>query len=184
MNDTASITSIITSNNPQLTIQAPSITELSKQCNSNQYVIPFYITNGLAPNDTAYLEYMLDGNGTWNRVSVTYNGQNTPMYLNILRTDVTHNVLIRFSNSPNYSCFSNNIVLYIANMPLPTINLNGSIVRTGQVGAIYTYEINASGGVGSLIGSPIDIGIYDTNSASITTTITDSVGCTITLNYP
>lgn len=59
----------------------------------------------------------------------------------------------------------------------PAVQLSGT-VTTVQVGSNYTHTIAASGGIGPYVASPIAIGTVTNTSATISTTITDSVGCT------
>jgi hypothetical protein len=180
---TASITTTITNINPRLTIAYPPATDLAKQCDINKYFIPFYITEGLAPNSTAYIEYMVDMSGNWIRTNLQYFTQNDLIYLEIPKNAINNDIRIRFSNTSDYTCLSNVLLFNVASMQLPLTQLFGSITRSGT--GPYTYVINVNGGTAPYTGVPYNVGTNNNiAAASITTTITDSVGCIITLNYP
>jgi hypothetical protein len=73
----------------------------------------------------------------------------------------------------------------------PTIELNGNINTTlnsnSSISAIYKHIITSYGGIGNVVGNPFGVtstylnnAIYN-DSSIITTTITDSVGCSKTI---
>jgi len=177
---TATTNTIINSLNPQLTIVSGAKTELLKQCNPNQYTFTFRITSGLNPNTTAYIEYSLDG-GTWIQTSMPYISSTAPMTLNIAANQLTSNIRIRFSNTSNYTCISNEIQLIVGGgfIQLPVAPLNGNIIISGS--PITRTVATPSGGFSPYTGSPFNVGFSIVTNTPITTTITDSVGCTKTI---
>jgi hypothetical protein len=178
-NTSATTTTIINTLNPQLTIVSGTQQELLKQCNPNQYTLTFRITAGLNPNTTAYVEYTLDG-GPWIQTTMPYVNSTTPMTLTIPSNQVNTNIRIRFSNTPNYTCISNAIQIIIGvNTQLPVAPLNANIIVSGSP---TTRTVSTpSGGFAPYNGSPFNVGFSIVTNTPITTTITDSVGCTKTI---
>lgn len=180
-NTSATTTTVINSLNQQLTIVSGTQPELLKQCNPNQYTFTFRITSGLNPNTTAYIEYALDG-GSWIQTSIPYVNSTTPMALSVPSNQLNSNIRIRFSNTSNYVCVSNEIQLIVGVgfIQLPVAPLNGNISVTGVLSPTRTVD-TPSGGFAPYTGSPFSVGFSIVSITPITTTITDSVGCTKTI---
>lgn len=175
-NTSATTSTIVTSLNQQLTISAGTQPELAKQCNPNQYIVTFRITAGLNPNSTAYVEYSLDG-GNYIQTTMPFVNSSTPMILTIPSSQLNSGIRIRFSNTSNYTCVSNEIQIPTFLMLLPASPLNTTITVSGNIRTINT----PTGGFQPYTSTPFPINQAITSNSPITVTITDNVGCTITI---
>jgi len=186
------LTSIVGTTNPQLVVSSASAAELAKQCDPQIYHIPFYILTGLANNSAAFIQYTLD-NGQFNyQTQMSYVNATTPIVLTINKTLLTTNIKIRFSNTANYDCLSNELTINVSQITLPTTTLSANITTSG-LGNPFTHNIKVNGGI---VGSPAaytstnnptytNSGAYYSatvynNQAVLTETITDGVGCSVT----
>jgi hypothetical protein len=62
---------------------------------------------------------------------------------------------------------------------MPSSNLSFNISTTGS--GTYTHTVSApSGGIGAVTFTPYGIGAHTDSSPTLTTTATDSVGCSLT----
>jgi hypothetical protein len=207
---TASFTTTINSNNPQLLLTQASAAQLNKQCDSTQYAVPIYISAGLSNGQTAYISYQID-NGTWNNTSLTFVNSSTPMILYIPKASMNTNVKVKFSNTSTYACYSNTINYLVNNMKLPlatltitpdsSINLkqcSTSIINIGfelndTTRAPYnvTYSVNgvAKPSVSVSPSSTLTPNVITTTPVGASTTqiinmtVTDNVGCTDTKTF-
>ena len=175
-NTSATTSTIVSSLNQQLTISAGTQAELTKQCSPNQYIVTFRITSGLNPNSTAYVEYSLDG-GSYIQTTMPFVNSSTPMTLTIPSNQLNSNIRIRFSNTSNYTCVSNEIQIPTFLMTLPIAPLNSTITVSGNIRTINT----PTGGFSPYTSTPFPINQAITSNSPITVTITDNVGCTITI---
>ena len=109
---TTSITTNIISLNPQMVIQKASPSELSLQLPfSSFYILPFYITAGVANNSTANVQHQLDNNGTWIDTQISFTNSTSPVYIiNIPKSQLLNNIEIRIKDSTG-TCFSNSITV-------------------------------------------------------------------------
>lgn len=150
-----------------------------KQCSSTLYRIPYLISAwaGVLNSNNVIIEYRID-NGAWLSVNDIYTGPNTVMFLEINKNLVSSDVKLRISNG---TCRSNILTYNVSAMILPTTELNGSMSYTTS-GSTYIHTVSASGGIGSLTGSSYNIGSFTSTTQHLSTTITDSVGCTKTLS--
>jgi len=120
---TATITTVLTQLNPQLTILTPTAAQIAKQCSPTQYMISFNIANySLSVGATVYAEYQIDGVGAWNPVTFTYTNQNTPLTINVPQNLVTTKVTVRFRNAAA-TCYSNIVTYLKTAMILPPVTL-------------------------------------------------------------
>ncbi len=168
-----SISTVLTQPGP-MTMVSASISELQKQCDPSQYIIPFYVTAG-ASAGPINVEYDLD-NTSYVGISLTYVNSSTPLILNIPSSQLTSNIKIRFRNVAG-TCTSNALLIFKSAIQLPVNQLSCSISTTGPDGSgNYTHVISAVGGIGPVTGTGT---IIDTNP-TITATVTDDVGCSST----
>ena len=126
---TQSVTSVITEPKPLLMFKA-SKPELLKQCDPNNYVIPFYADN--VTGNTITTEYKLNGKNPWNPVTLNYVDKNTPLFITLPKAALiqttptpTQKVEIRFKDS--VPCYSNVISITPFEMPLPINVLTVSV---------------------------------------------------------
>ena len=195
-----SATTVVNSTSPQLIIASPGAA-LNKQCSPTTYNIPFFITAGLSAGATAYVSYKIDNNAWFDIPNTfTFINSTTPLVFQIPVSSMQTSISIKFSDTITRDCYSNTIGINKANITLPTQTLSANILRilTGNSTTPYVHRIITTGGIGavttsymatfpeSVVISPISSGslieIYTTQQhASITVTITDSVGCQITV---
>jgi len=179
----------IDSVNPKMTLTSGSSNQLSKQCKTDNYLVTVYLNYSFGAPTTANLQYQ-DISGQWHDISVPYVNSNTPLQFNVSSLLVNNTLKIR-AKYGSIACYSNTLILSTSAMVRPTIELNGVINTTlntnPSILSVYKHTITSSGGIGSVIGNPFGItpiygsgGIYD-NNQSITTTLTDSVGCSKTI---
>ena len=111
----------------QLVTATASAYDLAKQCDSTQYIIPFYITAGVAPLSLVNVEYLLSPSPTWTTQVFTYNNPATPMYLNIPKASMNSFIKIRFRQAsttvPSVTCYSNALTINKTQIELPTVDL-------------------------------------------------------------
>jgi len=176
---TAALNTTLTSTHPQLLLTMPSNAELIKQCNSNFYRVKFYASaNPNTLGSTLYLEYRLDNNLSWIPLNIPYAGPSTLMNIDIPTSSASSAIYVRFTDTLARECYSNTLMFTTASMPVPTSNLSGNIAISGN--GPYTFTVTSSGGIGSVSGT----GIFTNNVAFYSTTLTDSVGCTVIAHYP
>ena len=139
--------------NPQLIIETPEdANEVSKQCDSNNYNIPFYITSGVDAGGTANIEYSLDGGVNWAGYSSPYSSDNR--YVITLGKDSINDdngISIRISSDNVISydennvklppCYSEEITYQTDEMELPP-TLTGPFIKDG-LGTNYTAALEA-----------------------------------------
>ena len=103
-----SITTIVGSTNPQLTISTAQQPTLNQS--TDVWNVQFYITSGLAAGDTVYVSYQIDG-GSWVDITLAsaYNGPTNPLSLLIPNSSINSSIKIKFSNTSTYDCISNTI---------------------------------------------------------------------------
>ena len=166
------VTTII-SQAPQLTLSVSSLL-IRRQCDPNNYTVSFNVTSGLANGATAYIQYSIDGGGLIT-TQQTFINSSTPIVLTFPKASITSSIVISFSNTANFACYSNVATINVTDMVLPTASLAGSISVSGSSRTINT----PTGGIAPYSASPYTIGQVVTSSTAITTTITDSVGCTV-----
>ena len=184
---TCTLTTQISNLNPKMTLTSGTAQQLNKQCSSTEYEITFTLDYEFNAPPSANIEY-LDINGNWIPKSVPYIDNTTPMTFKIPKGDISNEVSIRAVyptiNNPNIlNCYSNTININKFSILLPTSNLYGSIATTQLLDNKYNHAVSAGGGKGVIVGSPYSIGTFHVNtSQTITTTLTDSVGCTKTIS--
>ncbi len=168
---TTTSTNVINQPSTPLTIASGSLSELKKQCDPTQYIIPFYITAGASAGPID-IEFNIDGS-SYSTISLTYVDSITPMYLVIGggAAAITTSVKIRFKSGV---CYSNVLNIFKSAISLPSSVLTCNISTSGPDGSgNYTHIVSGSGGFAPYTGANT---ITDTN-ATITATITDNVGC-------
>jgi hypothetical protein len=174
-NNTANVTTVLNSLNPQLTIGIPTSSQLSKQCDPLNYNVPIYITAGLSAGQIAYITYQIDG-GSLQYTSMTYTNPSTPLIITIPKSSINNKISVKFSNTSTNTCFSNTVTYTTTQMVLPSSNLNFSITTTNTSHTVSS----PTGGIGSVTFTPFGVGIHTNTSLTLTTTATDSVGCSVT----
>jgi hypothetical protein len=175
----ALIINTLTSSHPQLVLTMPSNAEMVKQCNSNFYRVKFYASaNPNTLGNTLYLEYRLDNNLNWTQVNMPYAGPSTLMNIDIPVSSVSTAIYVRFADTSARECYSNTLIYTTASIPVPTSNLSGNIAISGT--GPYTFTVTSNGGIGNVSGT----GVFTNNVAFYSTTLTDSVGCTVITHYP
>jgi hypothetical protein len=177
---TVTITTNINSVNPEMILTFGSTSELNKQCNFDKYLITVYLSYSFGATTTANLQY-LSISGQWVDVVLPYVNSTTPLIFAVDKTLVPANIKIR-SKYGTIICYSNQLSIPTSVIVTPTIDLDGTIVTTINTSSpLYTHTISSIGGIGTVIGNPYNITIINDNNPSITTTLTDSVGCTKTI---
>jgi hypothetical protein len=204
----ATLTTTLNQSAP-LVMAAASAYDLAKQCDSTQYIIPFYITAGAAAGPIN-VEYLLSPSTTWTTQAFTYTNSTTPMYLNIPKADMNTYIKIRFSQPsttvPSVTCYSNSIQINKTQIELPTVNLQLinatstmqcttgtasiaiNIVRDALRSPIsIEYSTNAGttwtlAGSTSLVGYGFNVSVTSTNQ-TIYVRGTDNKGCQNTINF-
>ncbi len=179
---TNTVTTVI--NQPvKLLINNPVISELNKQCSTTQYKIPFYIaaSSGIA-SGPVNIEYSLNNGTSWVQSIMTYVNEITPMVITLANGVIDENIKIRFTSSQNGStCYSKLITILKTVIELPTTPLQGTIQTTNPSTGVYKHDVTGIGGIGTITGSPFNIGTTYNSSNSNTTELTDSVGCKVIL---
>lgn len=186
----------------QLIVSTAVSSELGKQCDPTQYIIPFLITNGIVPGQVT-VEYNIDSSTTWTQVALTYVNATTLMYLNIPSNDMTSKIKIRFTNADG--CYSNIIQISKSSVTLPpsllTLSLGSIPANCTPLHAKFNvgishltrapYTISVVGGTPTSIVTSTSSTLLDitvaTGTPSLTLTVTDSKGCVspaINVNYP
>ena len=180
---TASTTVTLASSGAPLTITSALPAEIAQQCYPNNYTIYFRITNGLAINSTAYMEYRVDNSATWNYITLTtpYVDSQTLMSFTVPISAFANQIIFRFSDTPNHACHSNIITYNVSQMPLPNAQLSGTrtIGNNGIVtalGGIQPYTCSINNGQPQIMPNGVLSNVTITALTPIT--ITDSVGCT------
>lgn len=190
--NTNTITNIVTSLNPQITIIPASNLELAQQCDALNHYVRFKVTSGLVPNTIAYVSYQLD-NAPFINTSLPYVDSDTNLLLIIPKNSVSSVIRIKVSNSSNYECYSNQLQISKASVAAPLNNLGVSVnYNTGEPdniivsGGFQPYSITVVG-TNSTVYNHISVNnngnssIYSYNNLpalnSLNITVTDNVGC-------
>jgi hypothetical protein len=165
----ATITTVINTINALMTL-APS-TSVNMQCDPTQYLIPFYITAG-ATAGPVNIEYSIDGN-PFTLVVMTYVNSTTPLVLSISSPPVIAiSLKIHLKNSAG--CVSSDLVIMASSITLPSSVLTCSISTSGPVSGNYSHVVTGSGGFAPYTGT----GTFVDTNPTLTTSISDNVGCT------
>jgi hypothetical protein len=148
-------TVMIDDENPELIILKPTIIDdnidISVQCDSTKYNIPFKITSGVSSGNIN-VEYSVDAGDSWNGITLTYS-QGNLYYLSVNRGNVTSDgVLIRFwvnaivhydtDGTALPPCYSDELVYEISEMTLPPDIGTDLFIKDG-LGANYTAALEA-----------------------------------------
>ena len=167
-----------------LQLNPASASELAKQCDPNNYTIPFYITNGLSNGAIAYIEYRVDNSTTWNYLTAaqTWTTASALMSFDVPSTAFLNTITFRFSDTSNHACHSNILTYNKASMTLPSSSLSKTINNSNNNHSVqaqggtppYTCSING-GPAQPMIGLPATLSF---NGAINSAVVTDSVGCT------
>ncbi len=183
LGNSISTSTTLTSLHPHLEIQKASGTELAMQCSSTHYFVKFYVLSGIAPGGTAYITYQLDNSAVYN-ISLPFIDNSTPLVIQVPNALLNNNIKISISDSSDYECYSNQITISESEIELPTQTLTATITTTPSGNSFnpYNHIININGGFAPYIISPINDDNYIDNQPISTRTITDSVGCSITVS--
>jgi len=138
-----------------------------KQCTPN------YVSFRFDLNDLSRAPYSVGYSINGGPIQTTTSSTN-PITIN--STMVGSNANINLMVSDSKGCETNSIF----NIEIPTTQLNANILTTENNG-VYTHIVSATGGIGTYVGIPYNIGTYTDSNPTITTTIIDSVGCTNTI---
>lgn len=115
--------------NPEMEIQASN--DYIKQCDPTKYIIPFYIKKGFSKGDVT-VQYALDNNGDkWVDYVVNYNDANTPVYIEVKKSDMKNGIFIRLKTIDN-KCFSDEIFYQRQQMELAPNALSISQINIPQ----------------------------------------------------
>lgn len=177
------LTTNIESTYPEMLLTAGPSSMLIKQCDTAFYSVSVLLSYSFSTPSKVKLQYS-NLIGEWNDVDsltndLSYVGNSTPITFKVLGSDIGSSMKIRVEFG-NTGCYSDILEIPTSAMVRPTISLGGYI-NTTQISATspkYRHDIIAFGGVGNI--SPT-ASIYD-DSATITTTIYDSVGCTAVIH--
>ena len=200
INSSVVLTSVVSSNS-KLVLKSASQDELNKQCNPQEYQIPFYYLGGGTVDQEAGIipldiEYELeDANGNSNGVTRTtilipQTPSTTPMILKISSNERFDRILIRSLNIEK-TCLSESIWVGESYISLPQTELTGVLTKISQDNMI-DFRLDFSGGKGTVhldenlfttITSPYTInrGMYFGQLTSYSVIITDSSGCAKTI---
>ena len=183
------LTTNIDSVNPKMTLTLGSNNQLIKQCKTDSYSVTVYLNYSFGALTTANLQYQ-DISGQWHDVTIPYVNNSTPLQFIVNSVLIGNNLNIR-AKYGTISCYSNTLNVSTSTMVKPTIELNGIINTTlntnPSILSVYKHTITSSGGIGTVVGNPFGItpsyggGAIYNNNQTITTTLTDSVGCTKTI---
>jgi hypothetical protein len=75
------------------------------------------------------------------------------------------------------NCYSESQFITLGWCREPITTLAGNISKSGPSSGVYTYVVTSSGGIGGVFG----VGTFTSTLATYTATLTDSVGCQITV---
>lgn len=178
------LTTQINNINPKMTLTLGTTQQLNKQCSNIEYTITFTLDYEFSPPLLANIEY-LDIKGNWVLKSVPYINNATPMEIKIPIDSVGNGVSLRVRYGTS-NCYSDIITISKDIIQLPKIPLYGVITTTQTiVPGVYTHILFGGGGKGFISSSNNDLkNIGDSkinNSSTMTTTLTDGVGCSITI---
>lgn len=177
------LTTEIININPKMTLTSGTVQQLNKQCSNVEYDITFTLDYEFNSTNTANVEY-LDINGDWIPKIVPYIDNSTPINIKIPKGDIGDKVNIRVRYGTT-DCYSNTITINKSVIQLPTIPLYGSINTQLIAFGVYNHTLYGAGGKGIISSSNNDLkNIGDSkinNSSTMTTTLTDGVGCNITI---
>jgi hypothetical protein len=167
-----------------MTLTSGTALQLNKQCSDVEYDITFTVDYEFNPQTTVNVEY-LNVNGDWIPKSVPYIDNSTPINIKIPKGDIGNKVNIRVRYGTT-DCYSNTITISKTVIQLPTIPLYGVITTKETIlPGVYTHILSGGGGKGNISSSNNDLkNIGDSktnNSSTMTTTLTDGVGCNITI---
>ena len=141
--------------NPELIILKPTIDDdnidISVQCDSTKYNIPFKITSGVSSGNVN-VEYSVDAGDVWNAITLGHSPSNL-YYLSVNKVDVTSDgVLIRFwvdaivrydaEGTALPHCYSDELVYEISEMTLPPDISSDPYIKDG-LGTSYTPALEA-----------------------------------------
>jgi hypothetical protein len=156
--NSASLSSIVSSENPYLFIEPASVEILAQQCDPNNHRIKFKVLSGLQPNSTAYITYQLD-NGSFTNTSLPFVGSNEFLELVINKNLVSSTIKFKVSNSPSYQCYSNELTINKPSVAAPNMQLSFDVdYNSGSQPDIITV----SGGF-----QPYQISVINTSNNSI-----------------
>jgi hypothetical protein len=179
----STFTTQISNINPKMTLTSGTEQQLGKQCYSDEYLISFTLDYEFNAPTSSNVEY-LDINGNWVKLSVPYTNNATFMSIKIPKNSIGVDVSLRVAYQNNDPiCYSNTITISRDSIKLPIIELHASISTTLKPDNSYEHTVYAAGGKGAITSSPyaMNTKIID-NLPKITTTLTDSVGCTKTIS--
>jgi hypothetical protein len=192
--NSASITNIVTSLNPQITIISATNVELAKQCDPLNHYVRFKITAGVVPNTTAYISYQLD-NAPFVNTTLPYVDQNTMLELIIPKNSVSSFIRVKVSNSSSYECYSNQLTFTKASVQAPlnallvnvAYNVDGLLDQITVSGGFQPYSLNVINTNNNTVLTPqttlnnSNSSVYTYSSlpspAQLDVTVTDNVGC-------
>lgn len=140
--------------NAQMIAQTASQAQLNYQCDPNNYIVPFFITQGAAPGPIS-VQYTIDdavdanNNIIWNNTTVNYVNASTPMYVQFAKPSggLNFGTKIRM-RSADGQCFSNAVSVSKDAIRLPAVTL--SINVTGINNAkqcnpnVVSFKFNVS----------------------------------------
>lgn len=174
---------VINSLYPKMTLIAGSTAELKKQCSNTMHKITVYLEYSFGAPILATLEYRT-AIGSWITLPpLTYVNKDTKLEFDIPSALVINKLVLR-AKYGSQTCYSNELTIDSNSIKLPTSKLSGSISTSNGTGANkgkFVQNISIVGGFSPYSGNPYGSGISVTTTKSITTTITDNVGCTVTL---
>jgi hypothetical protein len=178
---TQTITTNLIDLHTQLLINMPTSVQLSKQCDPDNYNIPVYIA--LPTDGTAYISYQIDS-GAWQNLPSpqVYTSSSLPIIFTIPKISISSNIKIKVSDTPTYTCYSNVLTYTTSQMVLPSYALNFNINTTSSGFGTYTHAISSpTGGIAPYTYSGgYSSGLFTDSNPTITVTVTDNIGCTIT----
>ena len=172
------LTNVIGSINPKITVTAAPSSILNKQCDSTKHKISLYINYAFGAPTTAIIEYN-DITGQYHEVSVPYVNSSTLVSFYVAENMLGNTIKIRAKYGSD-ECFSNEIEITKGSVEIPNSNLG---INASQVTSFLKYTTTATpnGGISPYNISPSNV-IVKTNDSSYSFTVTDSVGCTKTIS--
>jgi hypothetical protein len=107
---------------------------------------------------------------------VTYVNSSTPVIFTVPSINANNGLTIAVKVG---NCYSESQFITLGDVEKPITTLAGNISKSGPSSGVYTYVVTSSGGIGGVFG----VGTFTSTLATYTATLTDSVGCQITVTY-
>jgi hypothetical protein len=145
---------------------------LRKQCNPSYHTITTYVSYNTTPPSFVNFSY-LDIDDVWQPLQ-SYLCSSTPVIFTVPSINANNGLTIAVKVG---NCYSESQFITLGDVEKPITTLAGNISKSGPSSGVYTYVVTSSGGIGGVFG----VGTFTSTLATYTATLTDSVGCQITV---